>query len=490
MHDPDQVPKIYSQPAPTQEKPQSQSFSMAMPTDASSMFAIKAEQQPPPPLFSKEIPPQSTSHEVTPQEPTLNPPSSSSWIAVAEPSLDKDIPYQAPPPIKKAGPQQLEGPSLLPTPAVESMAGSNFERTLATEESKESEQNSATKENEPSYRPVSSANLDWRMFALIQNAPDNATDRLMLTPFASETEKHMALQVSAIINGDISRLDEWHWRTWRLAEDFGYPLSSTLRMFEANDLPTMTGPVYRLMMKLTPMISTLIRPRINIESVIRKRNPTSSMNMTRLSADHPSLIRTGLRYFTEKLSADGFNFIDTPDLGSEVFVDAWSHLIHFSSAYCMTKPPGYLLHRVRFQTFAINSGFFPLIKSDAQSDVMPLVEYLRKTKAQAAIEKIRSGFSAESNRMNKLFQGSDLRKLISLQAAAEPVRPSSIAKLQQELQLHNFRIQLAGTLDLIGLFEAISGDDLTSLSRAQIRTKLEKSPILRDLMMYATKLRF
>ncbi|MCX6123864.1 MAG: hypothetical protein NTV34_03835, partial [Proteobacteria bacterium] len=117
-------------------------------------------------------------------------------------------------------------------------------------------------------------------------------------------------------------------------------------------------------------------------------------------------------------------------------------------------------------------------------------DFIKKAGSRSALARLKASFSPESTRMLKLLEGIDLTKLLKAQQAAGSLDKARIASVQQELQLQNFRVQLANSLDLIGIFEAITGDDITLLSKERIRSRIEKSPIIRDLMMYATKLNF
>ncbi|MCX6127100.1 MAG: hypothetical protein NTV34_20445, partial [Proteobacteria bacterium] len=192
--------------------------------------------------------------------------------------------------------------------------------------------------------------LDWRMIAMLQDCPQDATSRILRMSFDHDTEKHIALQVAAIVTGDFAILDQWKWRIWRSSAEFGYSLNGLSRQIDVGDLPHIKGSLYKFLLMLVPALSRCLKSRLNIEAILRKKNPMSQIVMRRLSADSAVILRTGLRHSIESLAAGRFSFVDTPELMTEVYVDPWSSSIHFSAEYCVNRPPGYLLHRVGFQT--------------------------------------------------------------------------------------------------------------------------------------------
>src|SRR5690606_5197653 len=70
---------------------------------------------------------------------------------------------------------------------------------------------------------------DWRAAVIKGDFNADLTGRLLTQAFASEIEKHVAIQAVALVAGNCDKLSNWHWRVWRKPDEYGYPLSGKER---------------------------------------------------------------------------------------------------------------------------------------------------------------------------------------------------------------------------------------------------------------------
>ncbi len=336
--------------------------------------------------------------------------------------------------------------------------------------------------------PALSNTLNWRTIAINMSAPDDAVERLFRTAFASETEKHIALQVAAILCGNVSGLDNWHWRVWRDSTEFGYQISARERMPKLTDLRQIDGPVHRFLGAFSPALARHNREQFAIVDRLRSRNPMARLNMRDILFTDPVLQRTGLKHHEARITQAKVNFVDTPELGDEVFLDAASRSIHFSAASCSVKPPGYLMHRAMFLMWSMHLQYHVILKSDALRTKDPLYQMFLNNNRASSLEKMRLFFLADSGKIQRLTHGLNRDKLNALAQQAGPFVPQDTQNLQTEMSKHIYRVLLAESLDLIGIFEALTGEIITTLSPDSIKSCIRKSAILTDLLVFATKL--
>lgn len=339
---------------------------------------------------------------------------------------------------------------------------------------------------EESFRPP--VNLDWRSLANNLEAPRDAAALLVHTAFASEAEKHLAIQVAALLCGDMPSLDIWHWRVWRESSEFDYPLSGKDRLPKLQDLTQLNSPVHRFLNVFSPVLARNYRERFTIADHIRSQDPSARIIMKELKLSDPVLQRTGLRHHGKRIEQARLTFFDTPDAQDEVFLDPTNRGIHFSADVCGAKPPGYLMHRTMALIWAMQLQYHVILRTDARREIEPLYQMFLKYGRSTPLERIRLAFSNDTGKIQKLTQGLNREKLTALSQQAGLISVQNIQDLQADMSKHIYRILLAESLDLIGIFEALTGEIVTTLSRQDILERIRKSPILVDLFSFATKL--
>lgn len=382
----------------------------------------------------------------------------------------------------------LEPSSALPEPeSVTPVAGLSLAPDFAPEsEQPEFREKSDVRFIEPEMDAP--ATLNWRTMALTLEAPREAAEILVRTAFASEAEKHIAIQVAALLCGDVASLDNWHWRVWRESSEFGYPLSGKDRIPKLTDLTLLNNPVHRFLSAFAPAVARQHRDRFSITDYLRSKNPMSRLSMRELKLSDPVLQRTGLRHHVGRIEQAHITFVDTPELGDEVFLDASSRAIHFSVEACLAKPPGYLMHRAMGLIWSMQLQYHVILRTDPRREIEPLYQMFLNYNSATPLERIRLAFSTETGKIQKLTQGLNVEKLTALAQQAGALTPQNIQDLQLEMTRHIYRILLAESLDLIGIFEAVTGEIITTLDRRKTLEFIRRSEVLKDLLRFCNRL--
>src|SRR5690606_7904943 len=96
-----------------------------------------------------------------------------------------------------------------------------------------------------------------------QNVAKGLTRTVLNQPFSSAFEKHVAVQVTALLTGETKELDEWQWRVWRRPDEFGYRRSGKERYPDEITSDLLQSPVHRLVLFLAPALIGVYRNRFS-----------------------------------------------------------------------------------------------------------------------------------------------------------------------------------------------------------------------------------
>jgi hypothetical protein len=136
------------------------------------------------------------------------------------------------------------------------------------------------------------------------------------------------------------------------------------------------------------------------------------------------------------------------------------------------------------------TSHFSLVNATFDQDYPVLIDFLLNYTPESTISKIKSSFNLEKLKLEKLFTNLDILKIKNLIAEASPFFAPEVALLQLEIKQYYYRKQLSATLDLIGMFEAITGLNLETISHKELSNLVAENKVLNDLMISATNLKF
>ena len=314
------------------------------------------------------------------------------------------------------------------------------------------------------------------------------TERIMTMAFANETEKHVAVQCAALLNAETKVLDAWHWPVWRNSGSYDYPLSPSGRLFADESMTIYGGPLHTLLRMIAPIIVRSRQHKFLIQPRLASLGIHNGATFTRVTMDHPAIIRGGLRYFKSILDGAKATFCDTTGIGAEVFFDLQTRIIHFDAKWQMSLPPGVLTYRVLEYLTNFQKGHIGIIDLDAEADIRPLLEEIKEVLASSGISRLRIAFGMQHRDINDQLKSVNREQLVSLLTMSGSPSIFEIRRLQTEIRMKSLTTILASSLDMIGILESLTGKDLCDANLLTPKRVFEIHPLARALLFAAAKL--
>ena len=336
---------------------------------------------------------------------------------------------------------------------------------------------------------VALAPIDWRQVVIKGEMPPNATSRVLNTAFANELEKHLALQVVALLSGDFSDLKEWHWKVWENPNEFGYSLAGKDRNPKDDAYQYLDGPLHNFMNAFAPVIARAYKSSFLIEDHLAARGLRSANLMRRISIEHPVLVRSGITRFKQRIEQSKFTFVHTPGLNTEVFFDSSTRCIHFDGTVYQDSMPTVLMHKICYHLWAVRLQYHVIPSVAAGSQIIPLTQAFLKYEYATPIERLKIAFTGQGLTMSKLLEGVSRGKIASLAQLAPPITLNDVIGLQLEMNARINRLILADSVDLIGLTSAIAGQTVTQIPPESLKYLIGNNPLIKDLVGYSLKLK-
>ena len=340
---------------------------------------------------------------------------------------------------------------------------------------------------------VGNAALDWRNLVLSGNVGPKHVDQVLGQAFASELEKHVAVQCVAILSGEVHKLSGWHWRVWRDSKEFGYPLSGRDRFPDGGTPRGIGGPLHKLVTSLVPMLVKAYPEHYSLERVAeRVQVPLVQVEKLRrpLKWDAGMLAVAGLGLYRKRLVSHRYTAFSVPGLGAKLFYDGRNRALHLDEEWWQGRPPSQLFHKILGTLWSVKLNYFVLLELDPIRDVMPIVNDLRSTWDPSTVAKVKLAFGMARNRVSRLLDTVDQNQVRPLLDKIGVPQYDAMVRVWDAMHQHLFRLLLAETLDMVGLFEMLTDRDLTSQGVLKPGEILQLSPHAGALIEFATRLRF
>ena len=335
------------------------------------------------------------------------------------------------------------------------------------------------------------AESDWRLAVIKGDFNADLTSRLLQQAFASELEKHLAIQCVALVGGNCDRLSQWHWRVWRKPDEFGYPLNGKDRFPAQSSPPILHSTLHKFIIMATPLLVKVFRDRFSL-GLLQKKLSLSSAQLNKLRKplawDKGLLKEVGLHLFAERLSEQNFQIFSLNGLGGELFYDGLRRAIYLDEVYFRKVPPSHLFHRLLGLIWSIRVHYFVPLALNPRRDVIPFLGRLHVHMSRQGFSKLKSQLSGGSN-FDKELQGADLRSLRDVHEKLGMPTDEQVLQLWEAMQTHLYRMLLAETLDVIGLFESLLNDDLLRVNGLKHSEIYQRSPYCKGLIEFITKLK-
>lgn len=336
--------------------------------------------------------------------------------------------------------------------------------------------------------------IDWRD-AVTKGLVDRETSlKIHKQAFASELEKHIAIQMVSLMAGNVADLSDWHWHVWRHANEFNYPLSGKER-FPINSKPKLLdAPLHKCILTASPIFIVLFRERFSLKSVADKiQTSVQSIEKTKrlVPWDSGILGEIGFKHYIQKFEKNRFQAFNIQRLGKDIFLDGKSRSIYFDEEYYKEVPTTHLFYKIHKLFWAYKLRYFIPLNLDPEKDVFPILLEMKSILNAQGLQKIKQTLGISQSHLAKIIgEFNESEQLKQMFEKIGPLTLPTLKQLWQQMDDYIYSLILSETLDIVGLVESITEKDLISqgneLSPGEI---LQFSPHIKILFDFATKLK-
>lgn len=331
--------------------------------------------------------------------------------------------------------------------------------------------------------------INWRDLALSGSAPKGATKKVTTMAFASELEKHVAVQCVALLAAETSELANWHWQVWRHCNDFQYPTNDLGRIPRDLKFSQYGGQLHKLIKMVTPVILRVNKDKFIAEQHLRKLGIPQNASPKQVDLGHPALKRGNIGVFNQNITSAKLKFFDAQGLGSEVFFDLGQRAMYFDGKWQLELPPTVLAYRIMENLLYFQKGVPGVPLLNAETEVVPVIQTIRDVLSSSGISRLRIAFGIDHAEINEQLKTINREQLVSLLGWNSDRTTNDIITLQQEMRLKAYADLFGITLDLIGISESLAAKNLCEPSNASQGVIASSNPIVDFLIKLATRLK-
>jgi hypothetical protein len=237
--------------------------------------------------------------------------------------------------------------------------------------------------------------MNWRDSVRNDNCNAGDTKKVMTMAFASELEKHVAVQTIALMTGELAALENWHWPVWRKCEIFEYSLSPNERIPEKFEMSLYGGQLHKLLRIIRPMILRSNKNKFLIDAHLVKLGIPQNTSSSQIDSAHPALARGNIRHFKTHLDKTKIRLFDTVGLGAEVFLDLGSRAIHFDAKWHLNLPPTILSHKILEHLANFQRGNAGIVDLDPTFEIIPVINEIREVLSSSGISRLKIAFGID-----------------------------------------------------------------------------------------------
>lgn len=330
--------------------------------------------------------------------------------------------------------------------------------------------------------------INWRELVQSQTPPIGFTKKLMTMAFASELEKHVAVQCVALLSGETSELENWHWQVWRNADAFQYPTLVAGRLPVDSGFSHYGGQLHKLIKMTLPIILKVHRTRFVAKSYLSKIGLPPGSPSIAIELSNAALQRGALKLFEQQISAAKAVFFDTVGLGQEVFFDLSKRAFHCDAKWQLGLPQSILTYRILENLTHFQKGNTGITLLDPESEILPVIQNIKQVLSSTGLERLRIAFGIDHREIHQQLKTMNREQLVSLLAWNADRTAADIRVLQGEMRVKALSHILAMTLDVVGIAEALTGKDLCQPGTLRAGEIKSLHPLMEQLLLIATKM--
>lgn len=361
-------------------------------------------------------------------------------------------------------------------------------RSTASVDSKTSFQAELTQEITKDFSPQA-----WQQASRNFQVMEGLTLALLREPLKDPLEQMMALQVAALLENKASLLDQAKNRIWRKPEEATFEQRWTDRMVREMFHPGIKSPLARLLKTLYPIFMQQFASAMNLAGVSeRLRQRPDEILKARKALDWQDEViqRSGMRSYARFMADNGYHLFHLPAVEDQFQFDFEKRDIYIERTYFMAVPSTHLYHRLNFLTRAVSLDYYPFLHLSASNDIFPFLMKCRRSIEDSQSEAFKRVLGTEKDPLKvMLSQAKDRDYLDQLFREVGTVTPDKINRIVGSFVDQIYRLNLAETLDLVGIVESIGNVDLIGGGASSVPL-LNQSPAAKNVLMFAAELRF
>lgn len=333
---------------------------------------------------------------------------------------------------------------------------------------------------------------EWRMVAAQGRAREGLCEWLLANPLPDKTEQHIAVQTAAVFEENIQLLEGWPYKVWRQPGDYFYDLKWTDRMGREMFHPGIKSPLARLLKTLHPIIVQQFSSHMNIKGIAeRLKLRSDELQKVRRHLDWKDEViqRCGLRYYVKFLVENNYQLFHMSKLEDRFQFDFEKREIYIDREYYLGVPPTHLFHRLAFLIRAVSVDYYPYLHLSPSNDLFPFLMKCRRSLEQNRVDSFKRMLGMEKDALKLMLSQADRDYLEQLFVEVGPLSPDKITKIVGVYVDQIYRLNMAESLDLVGVIESISNTNLLTDGISPLAL-VNQSASIRTLIAFTADLKF
>jgi len=305
---------------------------------------------------------------------------------------------------------------------------------------------------------------DWRTATLKMQYLPGMTQRLQQANFENLLERHLALQCFALISGEFDVLDNHDMQVWRDYSSARYPFEIGKRVTSKMANPLLNSPIIGILRLLQEPMVRYFHQRFSQEHIATRAglSPSQLFGVRSLrSLGEDSLKRFGFSNFSGFFERNGVRIFSLKGLGNRLYYEYNSRSFYLDIEHYERFPRSFLFHRLMAVFRSVLSGLYPLLKLDCERHILAFLNDARSVAKSEVSKPSKGSLGLRVNKpgFEEALAGLNMVKVDALFKKLGDVGLVGVKKVQKAVWVHLYMMQMAETLDLIGVSEAIIGKD-------------------------------
>lgn len=333
------------------------------------------------------------------------------------------------------------------------------------------------------------ATVFWEELVTLKEAPKGSVAQLLTQDFDSDIQKHVSLQAVAMLNGEYSVLNDWKHCVWRNAAARTYPHDGRKRLPKSIIDPILKTDLRSLIVNLSPLFAQVYIENFSLQGLAKRQNVKLDAIQKRISPlewNSTVLAQFGFLRYAHRFNERRYKAFNMTGLGSEIFFEGKTRSFYFDVSYYQQKPLGRLFYGILTKIWALRLGYFGFVSLDITKDVFPCIA---KFKEYFAPKTMFSTLNFSKDVYKQFYDSSLGDKAKLYEATLFGFKSEQLFSLQNAMNDHIYKLLVADTLDLVGITEYITQEDVLELGpEANLKALQKKSIYIKSLFKVFTEL--